>query len=156
MQCLSTRLLLTIKCWSSAFQRLTISVGVMFRVVLFAPARPAIGHRDAFKPQPAGVQPDAAIPKDTRSSSKSNGTMTLVARADSTISNSTASDSAGQEGVNGMGSAAPTSLCPVVGFYSFVGQLSFKAILHLAVFGGECVAAARHTSQCNTGAHAVV
>jgi hypothetical protein len=32
--------------------------------------------------------------------------------------------------------AAPSGLCPVVAFASFAAQLSFKAILHVMVFGG--------------------
>jgi hypothetical protein len=34
--------------------------------------------------------------------------------------------------------AAPTSLCPVVAFASVAAQLSFRVIVHLAVFAGEC------------------
>lgn len=34
--------------------------------------------------------------------------------------------------------AGPNSLCPVVAFASFAAQLSFKMVLHLAVFGGGC------------------
>lgn len=33
--------------------------------------------------------------------------------------------------------ASTNSLCPVVAFASFAGQLGFKAALHIAVFGGE-------------------
>lgn len=33
--------------------------------------------------------------------------------------------------------AGPSGLCPVVAFASFAAQLSFKAILHLVVFGGR-------------------
>jgi hypothetical protein len=36
------------------------------------------------------------------------------------------------------GPIGPNSLCPVVAFASFAAQLSFKMVLHLAVFGGGC------------------
>jgi hypothetical protein len=32
--------------------------------------------------------------------------------------------------------ATPSALCPVVAFASFAAQLSFKAVLHVVVFGG--------------------
>lgn len=45
------------------------------------------------------------------------------------------------------------SLCPVVAFASFAGQLGFKAIMHVAVFGGEAglQAKARQSTQLLIG-----
>jgi len=110
------------------------------------------------------------MPKGISSNSKA---MTLVARSDSTSFSSVASEAAAQEDSSTelqdsgsqMGAAAdeaqvghqaaPTGLCPVVGFSSFMGQLSFKAILHLAVFGGESTTNSRDAQQVrvwdNTG-----
>jgi hypothetical protein len=63
---------------------------------------------------------------------------TLDISATATSSSDLPSFSGSDSGLGGApGGAAPTSLCPVVAFASWSAQLSFKAILHLAVFGGE-------------------
>lgn len=68
--------------------------------------------------------------------SSSSGDLTAV-----TSRMKDAEDAAGAaaEGTQPQGAAAsaPTSLCPVVALASFAGQLTFKAVMHLAVFAGE-------------------
>lgn len=63
---------------------------------------------------------------------------TLDISATATSSSDLSSFSGSINGLGGTpGVAPPTSLCPVVAFTSWAAQLSFKALLHLAVFGGE-------------------
>jgi hypothetical protein len=58
----------------------------------------------------------------------------VTAGAPSTV----ADDADGRDDGEGRRVAGPNSLCPVVAFASFAAQLSFKMVLHLAVFGGGC------------------
>lgn len=46
--------------------------------------------------------------------------------------------------------ATPTSLCPVVAFASVASQLSFRVIVHLAVFAGECKSEGCCATRSNT------
>jgi len=121
---------------------------VLFPVV-FALPDAALAQRQTTKP--AAALKAATLCNDT----------SITITANSTSSSSIASEAAAQEDSSAelqdsgsqMGAAAdeaqvghqaaPTGLCPVVGFSSFVGQLSFKVILHLAVFGGEWTANSR-------------
>lgn len=51
--------------------------------------------------------------------------------------------------------AGPTSLCPVVAFTSFAAQLSFKAVLHLAVFAGGYGSPLHTVKRLNREGHSV-
>lgn len=80
--------------------------------------------------------PDAPVAVWPLTHIDSAATKTIVTAAAAQQAAETGGDNAVPAVANNSGAAGPSGFCPVVAFASFAGQLSFKAILHLVVFGG--------------------
>lgn len=85
-----------------------------------------------------GLTTDSVEPAAYEVSTAAAAAVTATAKGGVEHSNNNSSTTSSCGSCSGS-DAAPTSLCPVVAFASFAAQLSFKAVLHLAVFAGGWV-----------------
>jgi hypothetical protein len=90
----------------------------------------------ADEPDPTIAADHTTDTKPARDQSKKPAHAVAIKSASSASSNESHVGSGATEFIQGP--AGPNSLCPVVAFASFAAQLSFKMVLHLAVFGGGC------------------
>lgn len=91
----------------------------------------------ADEPDPTIAADHTPDTKPARDQIKKPAHAVATKSASSASSNESDFNSGATEPVT-QGPAGPNSLCPVVAFASFAAQLSFKMVLHLAVFGGGC------------------
>jgi hypothetical protein len=103
------------------------------------------GHTSIAKPRKDQTKDVAHVVARTSAGSASSSELVPESGRVETLSqgppngpNSLCPESGCAKPVTQKGPAGPSSLCPVVAFASFAAQLSFKMVLHLAVFGGGC------------------
>jgi hypothetical protein len=121
--------------------------GMLLHVLLVLPTDRPDMKALAATPNTLYSTPDADPSKDHTTIRP-----TLDISATATSSSDLSSFSGSINGLGGTpGVAAPTSLCPVVAFTSWAAQLSFKALMHLAVFGGEWLRRMRGTPMSHLG-----